>query len=71
MYIVEFYNKEGYNPCGSDFTRIYKNLKTSKTLKNLKFLGTRKDITYYNIYKCYNIYNRSDYKFIEKIELNN
>ena len=69
MFIVEFCNKNNYNYCGSDFTRIYRNLKTTRTLKNLKFNGTSKDITHYNIYSVSNVYDRDTYILIEKINL--
>ena len=67
MLIVEFCNKNNYNPCGSDFTRIYRNLKTTRTLKNLKC--SSKDVTHYNIYNVSNIYNRDTYQLIDKINL--
>ena len=69
MFIVEFLDDNNYNPCGSDFTRTYKDLKTIRTLLNLKFRGIRKDIKSYNIYQVSNVYNRDSYKLIKNVML--
>ena len=40
MYVVEFCNRNNYNPCGSDYTRIYKKLKTIKSLSTVYLVET-------------------------------
>lgn len=55
MLIVEFCNKNNYNPCGSDFTKFIEDLKTTRTLKNLNVIAKILHIIIYIVCQMYMI----------------
>lgn len=74
MFIVEFLKednktKELYNPCGSDYTTIIRDLKTIKGVKNRLKGYSREGIKQINIYSVTNIYNRNTYVLKDTIQL--
>lgn len=56
-----------YNPCGSDYTIIYRDLKTLTGVCNrLKNIKLRKDVKRVSIYQTHNIYDRKSYRLVSQ-----
>jgi hypothetical protein len=71
-FVVEFINKQGRHPCGSDWTTIIHDLKTIRGVKNrVKSGWIHKDAVKANIYTAFNVYNRDSYKLVSVEEVNN
>jgi hypothetical protein len=60
-----------YNPCGTDYSFIFRDLKTLKGVKNrLKKFSLRKDIVKLQIFTYTNIFNDDTFRLLEEIPIN-
>ena len=58
-----------YNPCGSEYSIIIRDLKTLRGVKNrLKNYRIMPDVVQLNIYSCSNIYDEKTFRLLETIK---
>lgn len=71
-YIVKFINAKKENPCGSEWTRIIKDLKTIRGVENRITRGVKPvGAVGYNIYQTANIYDEKSYRLMQKVYFTN
>ena len=74
IHVVEFMivrkgYKDLYNPCGSDYTVIIRDLKTLKGIKNrIKNYMIPKDVVQIRIYRVSSVTDRETYNLIDTID---
>lgn len=72
MYIVKFVNAKKENQCGSEWTRIIKDLKTVRGVENRIARGVKPHGAIgYDLYQSADIYNEKSYRLIQKVYFTN